>query len=65
MDEEGKLEKILGFHLKELQAAAWEGDYEDIGKRHQKLFKNLFEDYSFELPTKKALGNASLNFSLW
>ena len=55
-----RLQRILSFHLRDLTASAWEGDYEDIGKQHQNMFKDILEIDNFKTPSKHMLGKCIL-----
>ena len=54
------IQRILSFHLRDLTTSSWEGDYEDIGKQHQMMFKDILEDCKFRIPSKRTLGNCLL-----
>ena len=60
MDVSAKLMKTLSFHLKELKDSTWEGDYDDIGKQHHRLIKDILEDGNFHVPGKLCLGKCIL-----
>ena len=56
-----KLECILAYHIKELKHSTWDGDYDDIAKRHLALIKDVWsskQKNANRLPTKSEIMSA-------